>query len=167
MNVMVDFSLLSAQLCGAIEKNESGVEFLVMPQQSDRFDDRPMDSIVDGINELFMKRDLYCRCCFFRFLRVIPADFSGRNRSMLSSFIREIIRKYTDWTAGSPQGIWDRIYTDADNYNSGHDANTFTANDAGSGFFYIHGRSNLRSACGGYTGRIVRGEKCRASGFTS
>lgn len=55
MNVSVEFSLLSAQLSGVIEKNDSDVEFLVMPQQNGGSDNLLLSSMVDGINELFVK----------------------------------------------------------------------------------------------------------------
>ena len=55
MNISVEFSLLSTQLSGVIEKNESSVEFLVMPQQNGGSDNLLLSSMVDGINELFLK----------------------------------------------------------------------------------------------------------------
>ncbi len=53
MNVSVEFSLLSAVLEGAVEKNEKGIEFLVMPQQKNGTDEISLNGIVDGINGFF------------------------------------------------------------------------------------------------------------------
>lgn len=55
MNITVDFSLLSAELTGAAEKNENGIEFLVMPQSNTASDLLPLDGMVNGINDFFMK----------------------------------------------------------------------------------------------------------------
>lgn len=55
INVSVEFTLLSAVLAGAVEKNEKGIEFLVMPQQNNSTDKLPLDSVVDGINNFFNK----------------------------------------------------------------------------------------------------------------
>lgn len=55
MNVTVDFSLLSAELTGVAEKNENGIEFLVIPKPNTASDSLPLDSMVDGINDFFMK----------------------------------------------------------------------------------------------------------------
>lgn len=54
VNTTVEFTLLSAQLTGAAEKNENGVEFLVMPEeQSSETDELPLESFVKEINGLF------------------------------------------------------------------------------------------------------------------
>lgn len=55
MNITVDFSLLSAQLSGAVEKNENGIEFLVMPQQQTVLESILLTNAVDGINDFFKK----------------------------------------------------------------------------------------------------------------
>ncbi len=56
MNFTVDFSLLTANLTGAAEINETGVEFLVMPQQQNTGSENlPLNGVVDGINAFFEK----------------------------------------------------------------------------------------------------------------
>lgn len=56
MNTTMEFTLLSAQLTGAAEKNENGVEFLVMPEeQNSETDELPFENFVDEINGLFGK----------------------------------------------------------------------------------------------------------------
>lgn len=55
MNITVEFTLLSAVLEGAAERNEKGVEFLVMPQQKNGTDQFSLNGIVDEINDFFKK----------------------------------------------------------------------------------------------------------------
>ncbi len=55
MNISVEFTLLSAVLEGAAEKNEKGIEFLVMPQQKDDTEQFSLNGIVDEINDFFKK----------------------------------------------------------------------------------------------------------------
>lgn len=53
MNFTVDFSLLTADLTGAVEKNQNGVEFLVMPQQSTASEPLPAETAINEINGFF------------------------------------------------------------------------------------------------------------------
>jgi len=53
MNVTAQFRLLSIQLSGALEKNEKGIDFLIMPQQNNESEALSLDSAVDGINGFF------------------------------------------------------------------------------------------------------------------
>ncbi len=86
LNVSVEFSLLSAALAGAVEKNEKGVEFLVMPQQRDASEIYPLDGMVDGINDFFRK---LTECEDFK---LDPQDIFKKLKEVISDLIFEALR---------------------------------------------------------------------------
>ncbi len=86
LNVSVEFSLLGAALAGAVEKNERGVEFLVMPQPKDASEAFSLEGMADGINDFFRK---LTECEDFK---LDPRDIFKKLKEVISDLIYEALR---------------------------------------------------------------------------
>ncbi len=86
LNVSVEFSLLGTAVAGATEKNENGIEFLVMPQPKDASEAYPLEGMVGELNDFF-KRLTECED-----FKLDPHDIFQKLKEVISDLIFEALK---------------------------------------------------------------------------